>query len=179
VWVVGRGVGRDGEERTLPPPPPPPHTHTHNLPLLPVLLFLFVIFSLFKPTLLLTSQMGFLSKTQHFPEAVTTEEVIATIDEFNDDPDIHGILVQMPLPPHLDRASILNRIHISKDVDGFHPYNVGCLALQRAGPPAPFHDAHDVQDLMTSSANVACTSQGVIEMLDRYGIELKGKRVGM
>jgi methylenetetrahydrofolate dehydrogenase (NADP+)/methenyltetrahydrofolate cyclohydrolase len=87
----------------------------------------------------------------------TQEELNALIDECNANPAIHGILVQLPLPGHLDEEAALARISAEKDVDGLHPANLGRLVR---GIPAPR----------------ACTPWGVMKMLERYGIELAGKR---
>ena len=87
----------------------------------------------------------------------TQEELNALIDECNANPDVHGILVQLPLPAHLDEEAALARISADKDVDGLHPENLGRLVR---GLPAPR----------------ACTPWGVMKMLERYGIDPRGKR---
>ncbi|KAJ8644913.1 hypothetical protein MRB53_006661 [Persea americana] len=78
---------------------------------------------------------------------------------FNNDPSIHGILVQLPLPRHMDEENILNSVSIEKDVDGFHPLNIGRLAMRGREP-----------------LFVPCTPKGCIELLHRSGVEIKGKR---
>ncbi|VYS61397.1 unnamed protein product [Arabidopsis thaliana] len=78
---------------------------------------------------------------------------------FNDDPSVHGVLVQLPLPSHMDEQNILNAVSIEKDVDGFHPLNIGRLAMRGREP-----------------LFVPCTPKGCIELLHRYNIEFKGKR---
>jgi methylenetetrahydrofolate dehydrogenase (NADP+)/methenyltetrahydrofolate cyclohydrolase len=90
------------------------------------------------------------------PATITQSELNELIDECNADPAIHGILVQMPLPAHLDAEQIIERIDPEKDVDGFHPENLGKLVR---GIPAPR----------------ACTPWGVMRMLDEYGIDPRGK----
>lgn len=87
----------------------------------------------------------------------TQDELNALIDECNANPDVHGILVQLPLPSHLDEEAALERISAEKDVDGLHPENLGRLVR---GLPAPR----------------ACTPWGVMKMLERYGVDPKGKR---
>lgn len=71
---------------------------------------------------------GFLSRPYDLDESVSQSELLGLIDQLNDDPDIDGILVQMPLPAHIDPGAVIERIQPDKDVDGFHPYNVGRLA---------------------------------------------------
>lgn len=87
----------------------------------------------------------------------TQEELNALIDECNENPEIHGILVQLPLPAHLDEEAALSRISANKDVDGLHPENLGRLVRGIDGPRA-------------------CTPWGVMQMLKRYGIDPAGKR---
>ncbi|KAF9595571.1 hypothetical protein IFM89_001043 [Coptis chinensis] len=88
------------------------------------------------------------------------EEVLKYIDEYNNDPFVHGILVQLPLPRHMNEENILNAVKIEKDVDGFHPLNIGRLATRGRDP-----------------LFVPCTPKGCIELLHRYRITIKGKRV--
>jgi methylenetetrahydrofolate dehydrogenase (NADP+)/methenyltetrahydrofolate cyclohydrolase len=100
-------------------------------------------------------RVGFVSKAYDLPEATSQDELLAVIDACNKAPDIDGILVQLPLPSHIDTQLVIERIHPSKDVDGFHPYNLGRLA-QRNPTLRP------------------CTPYGVITLLERYKIELSG-----
>jgi 5,10-methylene-tetrahydrofolate dehydrogenase/methenyl tetrahydrofolate cyclohydrolase len=94
----------------------------------------------------------------HLPEDISQEELEAAIAELNADPQVHGILVQLPLPDHLDEDRVLSAIALEKDVDGFHPVNIARLTLQDIEPTfAP------------------CMPLGCIELLDRYGVEIKGK----
>ncbi len=94
----------------------------------------------------------------HLPEDIGQEELERAIEELNADPNVHGILVQLPLPDHLDEESILATIALEKDVDGFHPVNIERLTLQGMEPTfAP------------------CMPLGCIELLDRYGVEIAGK----
>ena len=75
-------------------------------------------------------EVGFKSETRHLSATTTQDELLAMIDELNDDDSIDGVLVQAPLPRHLDAKAVTERIAPNKDVDGFHPYNVGRLALR-------------------------------------------------
>ncbi|HHF0509093.1 TPA: bifunctional methylenetetrahydrofolate dehydrogenase/methenyltetrahydrofolate cyclohydrolase FolD [Vibrio diabolicus] len=101
-------------------------------------------------------EVGFVSKSFDLPASSSEEELLALIDELNNDDDIDGILVQLPLPAGIDTTHVLERIHPEKDVDGFHPYNVGRLAQR-------------IPKLRS------CTPKGIITLLDRYNIELRGK----
>ncbi|MCS0431575.1 bifunctional methylenetetrahydrofolate dehydrogenase/methenyltetrahydrofolate cyclohydrolase FolD [Vibrio diabolicus] len=101
-------------------------------------------------------EVGFVSKSFDLPASSSEEELLALIDELNNDDEIDGILVQLPLPAGIDTTHILERIHPEKDVDGFHPYNVGRLAQR-------------IPKLRS------CTPKGIITLLDRYNIELRGK----
>ncbi|MDR7869195.1 MAG: tetrahydrofolate dehydrogenase/cyclohydrolase catalytic domain-containing protein, partial [Sporomusaceae bacterium] len=85
------------------------------------------------------------------------EELLSVIDGLNADPAVHGILVQLPLPKHINTEKVLDRIRPDKDVDGFHPLNVGNLTIGR-------------------EALVPCTPHGVIKMLELEGIPIDGKR---
>ncbi len=101
-------------------------------------------------------EVGFVSKSFDLPASTSEEELLALIDELNNDNEIDGILVQLPLPAGIDTTRVLERIHPEKDVDGFHPYNVGRLAQR-------------IPKLRS------CTPKGIITLLDRYNIELRGK----
>lgn len=100
-------------------------------------------------------KVGFISKAYDLPESTSETKLLALIDELNADPSIDGILVQFPLPDGLNETSVIERIQPSKDVDGFHPYNVGRLA-QRI-------------PLLRS-----CTPRGMISMLDFIGADIRG-----
>ncbi|EJO3863228.1 bifunctional methylenetetrahydrofolate dehydrogenase/methenyltetrahydrofolate cyclohydrolase FolD [Vibrio parahaemolyticus] len=101
-------------------------------------------------------EVGFVSKSFDLPASTSEEELLALINELNNDNEIDGILVQLPLPAGIDTTHVLERIHPEKDVDGFHPYNVGRLAQR-------------IPKLRS------CTPKGIITLLDRYNIELRGK----
>ena len=100
-------------------------------------------------------EAGIASFHQHLPDTATQADVLGLVDRFNADPVVDGILVQMPLPGDLDGKLVLDRIDPAKDVDGFHPVNVGRLVAGRPGL-------------------VSCTPAGVIELLRRHGTELSG-----
>ncbi len=98
---------------------------------------------------------GILTRDFDLPETTSQEELLALIDELNCDDDIHGILVQLPLPPQIDEIAVTNSIKSSKDVDGFHAFNVGRLALRQHGLRP-------------------CTPRGIMTLLHYYGIDAKG-----
>lgn len=101
---------------------------------------------------------------------VTQAELLAKIDELNANPEVHGILVQLPIPAHLDETVVLNRIVPSKDVDGLHPLNVARLASTKTHAPGRAAWSFDSIDF-----HVSCTPQGCIELLDRSGVAIEGK----
>ncbi len=100
--------------------------------------------------------VGIRSLSYELPEETNQEELLSLIDELNNRQDVNGILVQLPLPKQIDEEVILNRISPAKDVDGFHPMNVGALCIGKPG-------------------FVSCTPYGVIQLLKRSGIEIAGK----
>lgn len=100
-------------------------------------------------------EAGFYSDNRHLPAGITQEGLLAQIEEMNRDPRIHGILVQLPLPKHLDETVLLNAISPDKDVDGFTPVNLGRM-------------------LVDLPAFVPCTPNGIIQLLLKSGIETKG-----
>jgi len=100
-------------------------------------------------------EVGIASRDYVFPEGCRQETILDTLGEINADPSIHGILLQLPLPGGLDEDRAINSISPEKDVDGLHPFNLGCLL---AGKPRL----------------VPCTPAGCLEILDHYGVELKG-----
>ena len=103
-----------------------------------------------------TEEAGMYSRTIRLPATASEAELLKLLDELNADPKIHGILCQLPLPKHSHTEIVLNRVDPNKDVDGFHPINVGKLVL---GDPTAFRPA---------------TPYGVQQMLIRSGIETKG-----
>jgi methylenetetrahydrofolate dehydrogenase (NADP+) / methenyltetrahydrofolate cyclohydrolase len=102
------------------------------------------------------AEVGFLSREYKLPEATSEEELLNIIGQLNADESIHGMLVQLPVPKHIRPDKIIEAIDPRKDVDGFHPYNVGRLVAGN-----PFH--------------ASCTPCGIMELFDRNGIELSGK----
>ncbi len=100
-------------------------------------------------------EVGFISRSYDLPSTANENELLSLIDTLNDDPEIDGILVQLPLPKEIDSTKVLERINPNKDVDGFHPYNVGRLC-QRAPTLRP------------------CTPHGIITLLERSGIKTHG-----
>jgi len=102
-------------------------------------------------------EVGIHSVEHHLPAATSQAELTALVQRLNADPAVHGILVQLPLPDHLDEEPILDAIDPGKDADGFHPFNVGCLWTGKRAPRA-------------------CTPRGVMRLLAEARVELKGKR---
>ncbi|MBA0207997.1 bifunctional methylenetetrahydrofolate dehydrogenase/methenyltetrahydrofolate cyclohydrolase FolD [Pectobacterium brasiliense] len=100
-------------------------------------------------------EVGFMSRSYDLPITTTESELLALIDQLNADQTIDGILVQLPLPEGIDNTKVIERIAPSKDVDGFHPYNVGRLCQR-----APMLRA--------------CTPRGIITLLERYNIDTFG-----
>ena len=101
-------------------------------------------------------EVGFYSEAYELPAETTQAELETLLDKLNADPRIHGILVQLPLPSHLDENAVLLRIDPKKDVDAFHPYNVGRI-------------------MIGDYAFLPCTPAGVMELLRRTGIDCAGK----
>jgi methylenetetrahydrofolate dehydrogenase (NADP+)/methenyltetrahydrofolate cyclohydrolase len=101
-------------------------------------------------------QLGIFSDQLTPPDSVTTDEMLELVNALNQRDDVDGILVQLPLPPQVDSKQVLLAVAPEKDVDGFHPVNVGYLSTQRAGL-------------------TPCTPAGIIELLKRSGIEIAGR----
>jgi len=101
--------------------------------------------------------LGMISETHLLAATTPQSELEALVDRLNDDADVDGILIQLPLPPGLDAAALLGRVDPAKDVDGFHPYNVGLLQQGRPGLRP-------------------CTPAGIMEMLNRSGVDIAGRR---
>ena len=104
------------------------------------------------------AEVGIKSIGVDLPADVSQEELINVVRDLNASPEVDGILVQLPLPDHIDEEAVLAEIDITKDVDGFHPINIGRLSMKGRHP-----------------LFVPCTPRGVIELLDRTGIEIEGK----
>lgn len=101
-------------------------------------------------------RVGIFAEDQHLPEDVTQEELLDVISSLNARKDIHGILLQLPLPKHLNEQEAMNAIDPAKDADGFHPFNMGQLLIGIEGL-------------------VPCTPKGIIRALEEYGVEIQGK----
>lgn len=102
------------------------------------------------------AEVGMVDRSLHLPEATSEEELLRLIEKLNDDDSVHGILVQLPLPKHISEDKVIMAIKPEKDVDGFHPVNVGNMLIGRPG-------------------FLPCTPHGVIVLLRRSGIETRGK----
>lgn len=100
-------------------------------------------------------EVGFNSIAHDLPAETSQEKLLAIIDELNADPTVDGILVQLPVPAHIDEEAVIERIQPDKDVDGFHPYNIGRLTIQMP----TLHP---------------CTPRGVMTMLESTGVDLTG-----
>lgn len=103
-------------------------------------------------------EVGFVSSLYRFDEHATEQELLALVQQLNNDPEVDGFIVQLPLPHHISEEKVTEAIDPCKDVDGFHPQNVGRMAI---GSPA----------------FVSATPQGIMELIRRYRIETKGKQV--
>ena len=102
------------------------------------------------------AEVGFRSSLIRFEEDVTEEQLLSEIHRLNSDPEVHGFIVQLPLPKHINEQRIIEAVSPEKDVDGFHPINVGRMSI---GLPC----------------FVSATPQGIVELLHRYEIETRGK----
>ena len=99
--------------------------------------------------------IGIHSLSYELPEETTEEELLALVEKLNQDDSVHGILVQLPLPSHIDEDKVIQKISPMKDVDGFHPQSVGALSIGEPG-------------------FVSCTPAGVIQLLKRSGVKIDG-----
>lgn len=101
-------------------------------------------------------QLGFYSEVHRLPDTASEEQLLALIDKLNNQNSINGILVQLPLPKHINEKAVIDAIHVDKDVDGFHPESVGNLVIG-------------------DDSLLPCTPAGVIELIKRSGVEIAGK----
>ena len=101
-------------------------------------------------------KIGIQSKTIHVDESITQDELMSLVNKYNEDTTVNGILVQLPLPRHIDAEKVLNAVSPDKDVDGFHPINVGKLVIGEA-------------------KLIPCTPLGILEMIKSTGEEISGK----
>lgn len=104
------------------------------------------------------AKIGMHSKIEEYDSSFTEKELLDLVDKYNNDPDYHGILVQLPLPKHIDENKVIEAISPEKDVDGFHPISVGNLVIGK-------------------ETFYPCTPYGIVELLKRYEIDTKGKHV--
>lgn len=102
------------------------------------------------------AEAGMLDRSEVLPESTSEEDLLALIDKLNNDSSVHGILVQLPLPEHINEDKVIMAIKPEKDVDGFHPVNVGNMMIGRPG-------------------YLPCTPHGILKMLTTMGIETSGK----
>ena len=105
-------------------------------------------------------EIGIVSHHVHLPASAAQQEVEAVIDDFNANPDVHSILVQLPLPSGMNEEQVLIRVHPDKDVDGLHPTNLGRLVMGAPGP-------------------LPCTPAGIVELLASYQVPVEGKHVAI
>jgi len=105
------------------------------------------------------AQVGMKSRLELFPESLSQADLLAKIDQLNRDPGVDGILVQSPLPKHMNETAVFNHVHPDKDVDGFNTINIGRLVQE---DPDGF---------------VACTPAGIVELIRRAGVETDGRHV--
>ena len=117
-------------------------------------------------------QVGIRDFGSNFTADVTSEELLQRIQDLNANPEVHGILVQLPLPPHLNEQVMLEAISTKKDVDGLHPVNMAALTTTQTHSNRSSFDWR-FEDL---DFPVACTPQGCVELLDRCNIPIAGKR---
>ena len=101
-------------------------------------------------------EVGFISSVYRYPENITEKRLLEAVDFLNNDPEIDGFIVQLPLPAHINEHKIIERINPAKDVDGFHPINIGRMVLNLP-------------------AFIPATPYGIMILLERYGIETEGK----
>ncbi len=109
--------------------------------------------------------LGFYSITEKMPEDVPQERVIEKIEEFNQDDRVHGILVQMPLPKHMNEYEVIEAINPLKDVDALHPFNIGL-----------YSQAKSWDEITRKRLLLPCTPYGMMILLEKYGIEVSGKK---
>lgn len=101
-------------------------------------------------------ELGIYSEVHRLAESISEVELLQQIETLNRDPNIHGILVQLPVPPHISEKAVIDAIAVDKDVDGFHPVNVGNLMIGEGGL-------------------LPCTPAGVVEMIKQSGLDIAGK----
>jgi 5,10-methylene-tetrahydrofolate dehydrogenase/methenyl tetrahydrofolate cyclohydrolase len=137
--------------------------------------------------LLAVETAGFHAQVIHLDESATESQVISDVKRLNNDRTIHGILVQLPLPSHINQLNVLRTIDIDKDVDGFHPYNMGLLALKASkyselmdwsiGAEMQLDSTPQSKGMDWLMNTVACAPKACMLLLNYYGISVSGKRV--
>lgn len=109
----------------------------------------------------IAAQIGLDSELCRLPENISQPDLLAHLARLNHDPSVHAVLVQLPLPPHLDTNAVLLGIDLNKDVDGFHPENLGKLVMGIEPPALP------------------CTPAGIMNLMDAYDVPMAGRRVAV
>jgi len=117
-------------------------------------------------------EVGMASFGFDYPDTVTEKELLEKVEELNQDNKVHGILVQLPLPAHIDESNVIHSVSPAKDVDGLHPFNTASLCSTGTHVGV---EKLNWKDLSSVPFHIPCTPQGCIELLDRSGVELKGK----
>lgn len=103
-----------------------------------------------------SKEVGFMSSVYRFPDTISEKELLETVDFLNNDPEVDGYIVQLPLPKHIDAKKVIERVNPRKDVDGFHPSNAGRM-------------------LLSLPAYLPATPFGIVKLIERSGIETSGK----
>ncbi len=109
--------------------------------------------------------LGYYSVTEKMPESVSEKDVLQKVDQFNRDERVHGILVQMPLPKHIDDCKVIQQIDPAKDVDALHPFNIGL-----------YTETKSWGEIVDKRLLLPCTPYGMMVLLEKYGIDVSGKR---
>jgi len=107
-------------------------------------------------------EVGFYSEKRELPESTTQDQLLSLIEEYNNNPQIHGILVQLPLPEHINEEAVITAINPRKDIDGFHFYNIGRLFTTRGLPQ--------------ENLFIPCTPKGIIKLIESTGVTIEGKK---
>jgi len=121
-------------------------------------------------------EVGLTSFGFDYPDTATETELLDKVHELNADDRVHGILVQLPLPSHIDESKILLAVSPAKDVDGLHPLNTASLCSTGTHVGV---EKLDWTDMSSVPFHIPCTPQGCIELLDRSGVQLKGKNAAV
>jgi len=111
-----------------------------------------------------------------YPDTVTEKELLEKVAELNADESVHGILVQLPLPAHINESNVIHAVMPAKDVDGLHPLNTASLCSTGTHVGV---EKLNWKDMASVPFHIPCTPQGCIELLDRSGVDLKGKNAAV